>query len=232
MTDRRPRRLASLGACALAVAAASAASASELSLQLSQNKRYFPGDSVVVTLKITDLDEPASGFQAFLQYDTDELTFVAASYTPLPFGEPIITHITPEDGMIDVASGLDLVAGQSPATSDAVLVVLAFTANQVGCVSSVDFRPHSPPSRITNAAAEPIGPLALNGLAPEPLPCGCPCEFDGNSNVDVFDLLAYLDLWFVNDGQAELDGTGGIDVFDLLAYLDCWFPASAGSPCG
>jgi len=81
------------------------------------------------------------------------------------------------------------------------------------------------------AAAE-IGPLATNGLPPEPFPCGCTCEFDGNNNVNVFDLLAYLDFWFANDSQAELDGVGGIDVFGLLAYLDCWFPASAGQPCG
>jgi hypothetical protein len=58
---------------------------------------------------------------------------------------------------------------------------------------------------------------------------GCPCEFDNNTaQVNVFDLLAYLDLWFAGDEGAELDGQDGIDVFDLLGFLDCWFPASAG----
>lgn len=62
----------------------------------------------------------------------------------------------------------------------------------------------------------------------------CPCEADGNdAQVDVFDLLAYLDLWFVADPGAERtgDAPASVDVFDLLTFLDCWFPASAGSPC-
>src|SRR5690606_10707761 len=56
----------------------------------------------------------------------------------------------------------------------------------------------------------------------------CPCEFDGAEGVDVFDLLAYLDLWCAGDAAADLGGTEGVDVFDLLSFLDCWFPASAG----
>jgi hypothetical protein len=60
----------------------------------------------------------------------------------------------------------------------------------------------------------------------------CPCELAGHPDSrEVFDLLAYLDLWFVADQAAERDGTAGIDVFDLLSFLDCWFPASAGAPC-
>jgi hypothetical protein len=61
---------------------------------------------------------------------------------------------------------------------------------------------------------------------------GCVCEFDGDpSQIDVFDLLAYLDGWFVEDAATDIDGTAGVDVFDLLAFLDCWFPGSAGEPC-
>jgi uncharacterized repeat protein (TIGR01451 family) len=59
----------------------------------------------------------------------------------------------------------------------------------------------------------------------------CPCEFDAQAGVDVFDLLAYLDLWFTSAPHADLDGVAGVDVFDLLTFLDCWFPASAGAPC-
>jgi hypothetical protein len=60
----------------------------------------------------------------------------------------------------------------------------------------------------------------------------CACEFDGDAGqVNVFDLLAYLDLWFQDAAGADLDGDPGVDVFDLLFYLDCWFPASAGNPC-
>lgn len=62
----------------------------------------------------------------------------------------------------------------------------------------------------------------------------CACELDGDAaQVDVFDLLSYLDLWFANDAAAELTGDepAAVDVFDLLAFLDCWFPASGGVPC-
>src|SRR5690606_13420022 len=48
---------------------------------------------------------------------------------------------------------------------------------------------------------------------------GCPADLDGNQTVDVFDLLAYLDLWFAADTAADLDGNEAVDVFDLLAYL-------------
>jgi hypothetical protein len=62
-------------------------------------------------------------------------------------------------------------------------------------------------------------------------PNPCVCEFDAAQGVNVFDLLAYLDAWFVSGPTADIDGTAGVNVFDLLFYLDCWFPASAGAPC-
>ncbi len=49
----------------------------------------------------------------------------------------------------------------------------------------------------------------------------CPADLNGDGEVDVFDLLAYLDDWFA--GDADLNGDDVTDVFDLLAYLDGWF---------
>ena len=71
-----------------------------------------------------------------------------------------------------------------------------------------------------------------NAIAQLMIP-SCPCEFTGDqpAEVDVLDLLAYLDHWFTLAVPADLDGSGGIDVFDLLAYLDCWFAASGGASC-
>lgn len=54
---------------------------------------------------------------------------------------------------------------------------------------------------------------------------GCLCEMTCDNTVDVFDLLAFLDLWFPMDIAADLDTSGTVDVFDLLMYLDCWFAA-------
>jgi hypothetical protein len=53
----------------------------------------------------------------------------------------------------------------------------------------------------------------------------CAADLTGDGGVDVFDLLAYLDLWFVTDAAAERTGDepAAIDVFDLLAYLGGWF---------
>ncbi len=52
----------------------------------------------------------------------------------------------------------------------------------------------------------------------------CPCDMNNPyDGVDVFDLLAYLDLWFAGAPNANFNLDGGVDVFDLLAYLDCWF---------
>jgi hypothetical protein len=66
----------------------------------------------------------------------------------------------------------------------------------------------------------------------DPAAPACACETDGDdAQVNVFDLLAYLDLWFAPDPAADIDEAAGVDVFDLLAFLDCWFPASAGEAC-
>jgi hypothetical protein len=51
----------------------------------------------------------------------------------------------------------------------------------------------------------------------------CLADWNASDDVDVFDLLAYLDDWFAGSVEAELDGSAGVDVFDLLSYLDLWF---------
>jgi hypothetical protein len=68
------------------------------------------------------------------------------------------------------------------------------------------------------------GTLSRLGGFPAP-PCACEMTGDSPAHVDVFDLLAYLDLWFESDPAAERTGDepASVDVFDLLSYLDCWF---------
>lgn len=53
----------------------------------------------------------------------------------------------------------------------------------------------------------------------------CAADLDADSDTDVFDLLAYLDLWFAGDAAAERTGDEppSVDVLDLLAFLDAWF---------
>src|SRR5690606_21807273 len=52
--------------------------------------------------------------------------------------------------------------------------------------------------------------------------CGCEMTGDDPASVDVFDLLAYLDLWFEADAAAERTGDmpASVNVFELLDYLD------------
>jgi hypothetical protein len=60
--------------------------------------------------------------------------------------------------------------------------------------------------------------------------CDCGPDLTNDGTVNVFDLLAYLNLWFERDPAADLVPGGpeeGVDVFDLLAYLDSWFAPPA-----
>jgi hypothetical protein len=54
---------------------------------------------------------------------------------------------------------------------------------------------------------------------------GCSADEDGDGDADVFDLLTYLDMWFLLEECAERTGDRPVrvNVFDLLAYLDRWF---------
>ncbi len=71
------------------------------------------------------------------------------------------------------------------------------------------------------------GPCGQTTSAPIEVTATCEADLDLNLVADVFDLLAYLDLWFAADAGAEMTDDAAVDVFDLLAYLDLWFPASA-----
>lgn len=70
-----------------------------------------------------------------------------------------------------------------------------------------------------------IGQIELAIFEDVGLPMRTPCaaDLDQDEDADVFDLLAYLDLWFAADPAADLTDDASVDVFDLLMYLDGWF---------
>ncbi len=70
--------------------------------------------------------------------------------------------------------------------------------------------------------------LLVNGGTPS---CPCPCDDDMSGEVDVLDLLTFLDDWFANDPAADFNGDMIINVLDLLDYLSCWFDASTTGLC-
>ena len=81
-------------------------------------------------------------------------------------------------------------------------------------------------SYFSDNQAEPFGEY---GLRIEVI--NAPCDLDNSGETDVFDLLAYLDLWFEFLPGADLDENETVDIFDLLQFLDCFFSASQGQFC-
>lgn len=55
------------------------------------------------------------------------------------------------------------------------------------------------------------------------LPAPCPADFDGNGEVEVPDIFAFLSAWFAMDPGADIDGVPGIGVPDIFFFLSLWF---------
>jgi hypothetical protein len=52
----------------------------------------------------------------------------------------------------------------------------------------------------------------------------CPADVNGDSFVDVLDLLAMLAAWGNAGGPEDVNGDGIVDVLDLLEILSAWGP--------
>lgn len=63
----------------------------------------------------------------------------------------------------------------------------------------------------------PHGSLIAVGVIP------CSADFDGNGEVQVPDIFAFLSAWFEQDPIADLDGVPGIGVPDIFFFLSLWF---------
>ena len=63
---------------------------------------------------------------------------------------------------------------------------------------------------------------------------GTPCDadIDSSGSVDADDIFAFLDSWFLQNGQsgpglsADFDGSGAVDADDIFVFLDAWFAQS------
>jgi hypothetical protein len=181
------------------------------------------GEEFFVHLRMRDLEgTQAAGFQAFLEYDPEQMTFEKGVYLDEPFGQHIITPIESVDNAIDIASGVDIHNGQFPTSDDATLVTLHFTANQTGCVRSLRFREHSPPTRISDETGSEIQPLQLISLPPDQ-PSS---DLNGDGVVDGADLLTMLSQWGDCADSilctADLNCDGSVDGADLLILLSNW----------
>jgi hypothetical protein len=175
--------------------------------------------------------QSAAGVQAFLHFDTTRLHFVNGSYTSTPFGLAVITTISATPGGdIDLASGINQFGGQLPSAADAPLAYLTFTSVNGACdETSVQFRSHVPPSRLSTMNGTDIVPLTLIGLqAP---PATCPGDVDHNNVVNIDDLVAVVTHWgrcppsppcCVGDVFPDPGGDHNVNIDDLVLVITHW----------
>jgi len=146
---------------------------------------YKPGETLTATVRMKGLSAPAAGFQAFLAYNSSRLAFTStpptpAIYTPAPFGLPVLNTsalVNPSSGILNLASGINQLGGQSPSSADADLAILKFTvmgADACSIGGLVTFRSHTPPTRLTDINGQELavlttvdGPaITIDGTAP------------------------------------------------------------------
>ena len=189
----------------------------------------MPGQVVEIVITMNDLaPQETAGFQAFIEFDPVAMTFIGGNYEPDPFGLPILPIIA-SGNMIDLAAGIDTFNAQPPTDMDAPLARLSFIANEEFCTPNVVFRPHIPPTRLTDPVGDDIVPLELFDLTP-PDCLGDIFPKGGDGTVNVLDLLELLARWGeIVPSIADIapDGCDGVvNVLDLLKMLEVWGPCA------
>jgi len=167
---------------------------------------YQPGSTLTATLSMSGLTQPAAGFQAFLEYDPSRLTFVSWTYTAAPFGLPVLNTAAtvnpggPSSGILNLASGINQLGGQTPSMADALLVTMTFTiSGPDACPATIDglltFRTHNPPTRLTDINGQPLAaltledsnPITVDGTVPS-ITCSAGANFQCASQVPAVDI--------------------------------------------
>lgn len=184
-----------------------------------------PGDACVVTLNQGGLAVLVVGYQAFLQYDVSKLAISTGqiAFEPTPYGLPILKHI--QGSEIDLACGINQVAGQTPTSVDAVLATMSFTV-PVGTpdgTTAVGFRTHDPATIFTDADGVEVAPLLvesptiyIDGTPPTGLSVTADPSSWTNSSTITFQFSA-------------TDALSGIDRYELA--LDGGTYSTKTSPC-
>ncbi len=147
------------------------------------------GATTTVTLRMSDLGLfEAAGFQAFLSFDPTRFSFVSGVYTNSPFGVHLIDPIVAIGGEIDVAAGIDPIAGQMTTTANADLVILTFQALTDACGGTVvAFRGSAAPTGITDTvgtAASGLVTVDTPSIIIDGTPPGITCPGDVAVNAD------------------------------------------------
>lgn len=179
----------------------------------------LPGPQIQVSVRLSNLTVPTAGVQAFLEFDSTQVSFQSGTYNTSQFGLTVVSPIVASGSRITLASGINPLLGQLPITGSTEIAVLTFTSTGTGCTARVRVRPGTvPPTRITDSNAQPILPLVIQDLWPI-----CGADYDGDGTLAVIDIFAFLNAWFAGDCRADFDNTGGLAVQDVFAFLNAWF---------
>ncbi len=226
--NRFPLRVLTMASALLATSALQTCFASgTLALVYDGTGSIDPGDLVLVRLRMLSVSPatPATGFQAFLEFDDTRLLFVNGLYTSAPFGLHIITPITAVGNTLDLAAGINPLIGQPPTSADSELAVLTFEVLTPCGIGDVEFRAHKPPTRISDTAGDPILPLTLVNLNPA---ASCPADVAPNRTVDVDDLVRVILSWGACASPppmccpGDTNASGAVDVDDLITVILAW----------
>lgn len=139
---------------------------------------YAAGDVVCVTLTMKCLDQPVTGFNAFLEYEADLLDFLpgASSYTMSPFpvhiSNPLTAVVAGDAGKVDLDGAVFF--GGAGTQADAVLATLCFEVRPAGGgqILAFEFRPPPSPTIGNELSFEgvPVPTALANDVSPAPTP--------------------------------------------------------------
>jgi hypothetical protein len=176
---------------ALLAAAAPAWAQAKLSLHVPfQYRCVQPGDQVIVELRLDAGSPGATAYQAFVEFDNKDLTFISGKYTQTPFGLPVAVPIRQDaQGIITLAAGIDVFKGQPPFTGSATVAFLEFATKSEDCAFNLDFcREGCQENKVVGPGAQQLQlelnksqDIRVDGQAPRITDCCDPVTLSANA---------------------------------------------------
>ncbi len=188
-----------------------------------------------VRVDLSGADSAVVGGQFFLEYDPTMLSFVGITAGNAPFSLLIYSHVDQALGEVELAVG---VPGGGPGTlSDTTMAVIQFAPLQQGCnlTALLDFRAHTPPTRLTNSSGGAIIPvmvptprMIIDGAPLFP----CRVDLDVNGAIEPVDIALFVTLWMSSLSSstldADFDGNGFVEPADIAQFVGAWLAAIGG----
>jgi hypothetical protein len=123
------------------------------------------GSTVTVFVHMSDVKDYVVGGQFFMEYDTALLDFISADVGDPPFSVEVYEDVDEIAGTIDYAVGAPGGDSGTPLATDMAVLTFIALDQTCGTADLVRFRPHDPPTRLTNEFGDEITVLA-NDLGP------------------------------------------------------------------